>query len=207
MTPQLAHLSGVLDSQSSFAMHSKDEFVNIVLPYRMKAIDVFRVALKLELSFEKPKSMKMYFDEKLTITGLSTAWTNPVIESGIMHCRACLEFLGLREDSKNPLKLKNRPNKRSDDYGVEDWGLNLITPEQAVKPYGGPSNEAEKALASVIHCANKGVAHTTAAQMVIDEDRHLYEIAARGVPTLLINHFYVPLGIQPPEYKIGAKEQ
>jgi hypothetical protein len=188
-------------------MHSKDEFVSIVLPYRMKAIDVFRVALKLELSFESPKSMEMYFGEKLTVTGLSTAWTNPVIESGIMHCRACLEFLGLREDAKNPLTLKSRAGKRQDNYGIEDWGLECISPEQAVAPYEGPKDEAEKALASVIHCANKGVAHTTASQMVVEEDRHLYGIAARGIPTLLINHFYIPLGIQPPEYKIVAKEQ
>lgn len=75
-------------------MHSKSEYINLVLPSRMKAIDVFRVALKLELSFDKPKSMKMYFDEKLTVEGLSSAWTNPVIESGIMHCRVCLEFSG-----------------------------------------------------------------------------------------------------------------
>ena len=186
-------------------MHSKEEFIKIVLPYRMKAIDVFRVALNLELSFEKPKNMKMYFDNKLTVTGLSTAWTNPVIESGIMHCRACLEFLGLKEDPKNPLKLKSRDGKRLDDFGIEDWGFECITPEQAVKPYEGPNEEAEKALASVIHCANKGIAHATASQLIVDEDRGLYEIAARGVPSLLIDHLYLPLGLDPPNYKIGAK--
>ncbi len=186
-------------------MHSKSEFLEIVLPYRMKAIDVFRVALKLELSFLKPKSLKMYFDDKLTVEGLSSAWTNPVLESGIMHCRACLEFLGLREDPKYPLKLKHRGRKRDDDFGIEDWGLELITPEQATSPYGGPSAEAEKALASVIHCANKGVAHTTASQLVVEEDRKLYEIAARGVPTLLVNHLYTPLGLVAPDYKISAR--
>ncbi len=171
----------------------------------MKAIDVFRVALKLELSFDKPKKMEMFFDDKLTVEGLSSAWTNPVIESGIMHCRACLEFLGLREDPKQSLKLKNRSGKRDDDYGIEDWGLERVSPEQAVVPYEGPDDEAERALASVIHCANKGVAHTTASQLVVDDDRKLYEIAARGVPTLLINHLYTPLGLEAPDYKINAR--
>lgn len=181
-------------------MHSKDEYLHTVLPYRMKALDVFRLALRYVLSWEKPKSMKIYFDEKLCIRGHSTAWTNPVIESGIIHSRACLEFLGLRESSSNPLTLVNRKSKRSDDFGIEDFGRPLVTVDEAVKPYAGPSEEAERALASIIHVANKGMAHTTSGQLVVEDDLRLYEIAARGVPTLLINHLYVPLDLQPPDY-------
>lgn len=170
----------------------------------MKAIDVFRVALNYELSWNVPKKLQIYFDGKLSVEGLSTAWTNPVIESGVMHCRACLDFLGLKEDPKSTFKLKTRQGKRKDDFGIEDWGLPCLSVEDAVTPYGGTKDEAEKALACVIHCANKGVAHATSSLIVVDEDRNLYEIAARGIPTLLINHLYVPLGISPPDYKIKA---
>jgi hypothetical protein len=169
-------------------VHTKEEYLNIVIPYRMKAIDVFRVALTYELSWNAPKKLKIYFDEKLSVEGLSTAWTNPVIESGIMHCRACLEFLGLKEDPKKSLKLKTRNGKRDDDFGIEDWGLSCLSVEDAVEPYAGPKEEAEKALACVIHCANKGIAHATSGLIVVDEDRKLYEIAARGIPTLIINY-------------------
>lgn len=182
-------------------MHTSDEYLHIVLPYRMRAIDAFWVALRYVLHWDKPKKMELFFDGELCVRGLSTGWTNPVIESGIMHCRACLEFLGLRENPKHPLTLSRRKSKRLDDFGIEDFDQPLLTIEDAVRPYGGPPEEAERALACVIHCANKGVAHTTAGQIVVEDDLQLYEIAARGVPTLLINHLYVPLGIEPPEYK------
>ena len=185
-------------------MHTLKEYLDIVIPYRMKAIDTFRVALSYELAWEAPKKLQMYFDEKLSVEGLSTAWTNPVIESGIMHCRACLEFLGLKEDPKNSLKLKTRNGKRDDDFGIEDWGFSCLSVEEAVTPYEGPKDEAERALACVIHCANKGIAHATSGLLVVNDDRNLYEIAARGIPTLIINHLYVPLGIEPPDYKIKA---
>ena len=185
-------------------MHTSDEYINIVIPYRMKAIDIFRIALRYELAWAAPKKLKMYFDEKLSVEGLSTAWTNPVIESGVMHCRACLEFLGLKEDTKNPLRLKARGRKREDDFGLEDWGLPLLSVEDAVTAYGGPKDEAERALACVIHCANKGVAHPTSGLIIVDDDRRLYEIAARGIPSLLIRHLYTPLGLPPPNYQITA---
>lgn len=185
-------------------MLTQDKYLNMVLPYRMQAIDLFRVALNYELLWNSPKKLRIYFDEKLSVEGLSTAWTNPVIESGIMHCRVCLEFLGLKEDPKNSLKLKTRNKKRNDDFGIEDWGLSCLSVQDAVAPYAGPKEEAEKALACIIHCANKGLAHATSGLIVVDEDRKLYEIAARGIPTLLINHLYAPLGINPPDYKIKA---
>jgi hypothetical protein len=37
--------------------------------------------------------------------------------------------------------------------------LKLVTPAEAVAPYKGPPDEAEHALARVIHVANKGLAH------------------------------------------------
>lgn len=186
-------------------MHSKAEYLDSVIPYRMKAIDTFRIALRYVLVWHEPKPMEMYFDGRLCVRGLSTAWTNPVVESGIMHCRACLEFLGLRECSGQGLKLAVRNRKRADDYGVEDYDLPLLTIDQALAPYAGTKEEAERALASVIHCANKGVAHMTANQLVVEDDLRLYEIAARGVPALLANHLYIPLGRPVPDYKIAGE--
>ena len=124
-------------------MHSRDEYLNTVLPYRMRAIDVFKIALRYVLSWDEARPMEVYFDGKLCIRGHSTAWTNSVIESGIVHCRACLEFLGLREDPKAPLHLTNRKGKRTDDFGIEDFDLPLVSVADASKPYQGPSDEAE----------------------------------------------------------------
>ena len=53
---------------------------------------------------------------------------------------------------------------------------------------------------------NPGIAHMTQAQIINPELLRFLEIASRGVPTLLINHFYIPLDINPPEYKIESKK-
>ena len=185
-------------------MHTQAEFLHTVLPYRMRSINVFHIALQYVRTWKEPKEIEIYFGGELCIRGHSTAWTNPVIEAGIIHCRACLEFLGLREDPRRPLHLATRRGKRPDDFGIEDFNRPLLSVDDAVAPYAGPPEEAENALASVIHTANKGMAHTTSGQVVEPGSFHVYEIAARGIPTLLVNHLYVPLGIEPPQYQIES---
>ncbi len=165
----------------------------------MKAIDILRVALGYHANFDSPKKMEMYFDGKLCVRGHSTAWTNPAIESGIMHCRACLEFLGLKVDPRNPNTLKSRTRKLEDDIGIEDYDLPVIKVEDAVRPYQGTAEEAERALAKVIVTANKGIAHTTLYRMIDHKELNLIEIASRGVPTLIANHLYIALRTAVPD--------
>lgn len=188
-------------------MLSKDEYLGEVIPYRMKAIDILRIALGYHANFESPKKMEMYFDGKLCVQGHSTAWTNPAIESGIMHCRACLEFLGLKVDPRNPNSLKLRTSKIDDDVGIEDYDLPKITIEDALRSYQGPPEEAERALARVIAIANKGIAHMTLFRMVDHEDLNLIEIASRGVPILIAKHLYIALGKAVPDYKIQGNSR
>lgn len=189
--------------------HSKEEYLNRIIPYRMNAVSVFNLALRYVMKWESPRKLEIYFDDKLSIRGLSTAFTNPVIEAGVMHCRALLEFIGLRCDSKNPNKLIQRGGGREDDFGIEDFSgpngnLQRISIPAALSAYAGSAEEAEKSLATVIRCANKGIAHTTAGHTVEGDNLHHFEIASRGVPTLLVNHLYVPLGLEPPSYKLAS---
>lgn len=182
---------------------SKAEHLSHVIPYRMKALDIFRVALRCVLTWESPKRLEMLFDGELFAGGQSTSWTNPVIESGIIHSRACLDFLGLKEDAKHPRRLVQRKGKSKDgDVIIEDFGLSKLSVEEAVSYYPGTSAEAELALASVVHAANKGVAHMTVEQIMGRDDPRLFEIAARGIPALLISRLYTPLGLPAPDYKI-----
>ena len=152
--------------------------------------------------------MKIYVDGKERINGLTTAWTNPVIEAGLMHCRALLKFIGLGVRNDDPQRLTARKRAtRPDDLMIEDFSgpkgeLSKVSVPQALAAYQGPKEEAEKALAAVIHVANKGLAHTTRGHIVELGDLPLYEIASRGVPALLVNHFYTPLGLPAPDYRI-----
>jgi hypothetical protein len=192
---------------------TKDDYVAHVIPYRMRAVAVFNLATRFVTRWQRtPRPLEIYFDGKLSIRGLSTAFTNPTIEAGIIHCRALLEFLGLRCDKQDPTRLAPRHGKQSDDFVIEDFSgfngpLAKVTVAEAVAPYAGPKEEAEKALAAVIHTANKGLAHMTSGHVVDLGDVRLFEIASRGVPTLVANCFYIAQGLDPPDWQLAKAER
>ncbi len=176
-----------------------------VIAYRMNAVSVGHLALRHAMSWNEIPSMAIHFDDKQVIEGKATGFTNGAIESAIIHCRALLEFLGLR--AKADLRLAERqPLTRDDDVGIEHFpGLAQISVAKAVSAYPGPANEAEAALSYVIHVANKGLARTTNLFEPLDEGDNYLEIAFRGVPILMINNFYTPLGMAPPKYELESR--
>jgi hypothetical protein len=191
-------------------MFTHDEVLNQIIPYRLDAIEALKFVLRLRESWDTHRPMKIYFDDRLQITGNSNAFMNPVIEAGVIHCRALLEFLGLRVSPNNPTKLVQRSrNNHPDDWGIEDFtnaagALPLVTPQQAVSKYKGDPIEAEKALASVLHMANKGLAHLTAGLSAAASEISLLDIASHGVPALVISHLYTPLGLAAPKTSISS---
>lgn len=145
-----------------------------------------------------PDRLEIYFDGKLSITGRSTAYTNPVIEAGIIHCRALLEFIGLTVPRRDQTKLVERQQKPSgDDVFIENFSLPRVTPDQAASGY--PERDvAYRALARVIHAAHKLVAHPTSGLISEPDDLDLFAVASSGVPSLMTSYFYTPLGLAPP---------
>jgi hypothetical protein len=181
-------------------MPSLDELS--LLEYRLRSVAIGHRALSLALTWEDVPSIDIYFDGKLGITGKATAFTNAAIEVAIIHCRALLEFLGLGIGSnKNLIELKKR--NRNDDICIEQFtGLSRLSIATALIAYPGPSPDARDALAYVAYLANKGLAHTTSSFTKHDRGSELLEIAFRGVPSLIVNNFYAPLGLEPPPYQL-----
>src|SRR6266567_9107814 len=97
-------------------MVTGNELLSIVIPQRLDAIATLNLVLRLRTKWDSPKPMKIYFADRLQITGSSSAFTNPAIEAGLVHCRALLEFLGLCERDGT---LSNRKGRRPDDIGIE----------------------------------------------------------------------------------------
>jgi hypothetical protein len=180
--------------------------VLLLLEYRLRAVAIGHLALRYAIAWDEVPSIEILFDGKNVIEGKATAFTNGAIEAAIVHCRALLEFLGLRGKSKTELgELFNR--SKNDDIGIEHFpGLSKLSVQGAIQKYAGPKNEAEEALAYVVYLANKGLAHTTASFTKQDRGSELLEIAFRGVPALVVNNFYVPLKIEPPSYEIPARK-
>ena len=175
-----------------------------LLAYRMEAIAIGHMALQHHMSWDKAPSMVVYFGGKQVIEGQATGFTNAAIEAAIIHCRAVLEFLGLQADKASNSQISGRTQRnKADDIGVEQFsGLSMLTREKAISAYPGPTMDAEAALALIFNLANKGLAHTTESFNRHGADGRLLEIAFRGVPILLVNGLYVPLGIEPPAYEL-----
>jgi hypothetical protein len=124
-----------------------------------------------------------------------------------MHCRALLEFLGL---CMTEGRLGNIKKRRNSDIGIEQFRnasgpLPMVAPDEALNRYDGGREEAEKALLAVFQITNKGIAHFS--EDFIDNPEHgtLIEIASRGVPSLVVSHVYIPLGLKPPNYKVTGR--
>ena len=186
-------------------MNNPSPEVLSLLEYRLRAVAIGQLALRHSIAWDVVPSIKMFFDEKQVIEGNATAFTNGAIEAAIVHCRAILEFLGLGGKSQTEL-VERASRSKNDDIGVEHFhGLSKLTVKLAVRPYPGPRADAEASLAYVVYLANKGLAHTTSSFTKHDRGSELLEIAFRGVPVLLINNFYVPLGIKPPNYELQSR--
>jgi len=172
------------------------------LEYRFGAIKIGLLALeKRTLWAESDSKACIYVNGKLDTELTTTAFTNSAFEAAVIHSRILLEFLGLKLNNKRALVQDIRNNSRPDDLLIENemFGeLNAIHPEDAVKSYSAPPDEAERALAYVIHLANKGLAHSTINFKPDDEDFKLLDIAFRGVVKLMENRFYLPLGLEIP---------
>jgi hypothetical protein len=185
-------------------MMDRDRLLNELLPYRMQAIDTLNLAIDLSAR-RGAEPMTIHAGDKLAVEGTLYGFTNPAIEAGMMHCRALLEFLGLRDENG---KLGNISRRRSTDIGIEHFNtpagapLKMVTPCDAASRYPGPSDEAENALLAVFQVTNKGLAHVTEDLKDSQEHSKLIEIASRGIPVLMVGCFYKPLGLPAPDYKL-----
>jgi hypothetical protein len=175
----------------------------------MNAVAVLNRALELRSQWAAAPPMTIHADGKLVVEGNLNAFTNPAIEAGAIHCRALLEFLGLGEKDGH---LVNRTKRRPGDIGIEHFEnangpLAMLDPEVALSRYDGGREEAEKAILSVLHLANKGLAHITQDLTDHPERGRWLEIVSRGVPSLMVSYLYTPLRLPAPNYKLSARRR
>ena len=185
-------------------MATKDDYITSIIPHRLGMVDILHHALT-EMTFDDgAKLLEVYVEGKLKIRGNTNAYSNSAIEAGIINARALLEFLGLKVDPDDSTKLKERNGWRRDDdlfiedFEAEDEHLVKITIDDVKAYYPGPKEEAEGALARIIHIGHKEIAHPTLGRENSDDDYAMLEIAARGIRALTVSFFFTKLGIPAP---------
>lgn len=178
---------------------TEDEVLNKWIPYRLQAVETLVLAWAWLGESEQQRQVEIFVDGRLKLRGNVALIANPMIEIGIIHARALLEFLGLAI-VKGEL---GQARRRSDDIAVENYGTDVnpitaVTPSQALEAYHGPQREAELAFMAILEWGHKGIAHVTTGKLSASyTDQHL-NIACQGIRALLINNLYAKLGREIP---------
>lgn len=181
-------------------MKNLEDILERWIPYRLQAIETLQFAWDWTRESDTSRQVKVLVDGKIKIEGNVATVANPMIEAGIIHARALLEFIGLCSING---KLGSIRSRHSDDIAIEHYStasfpLEIVNSDDALAAYPGPRHEAETALLAIFALANKELAHLTAGISFSQyTDQHI-DIACRGIPVLLHNHLYAKLGREIP---------
>jgi hypothetical protein len=182
-------------------MNSFDQVLKVDIPYRMYAVHSLPMSLRIISRYNTDEIMDIVVSKVLVAVGNLNNFTNPTIESGVIHGRALLEFLGLGESSG---KLVKRKEGRSSDIRIEKFDLPQVTPQEAVElcKEKYPSIN-ESAFVTLIQLANKGIAHTTSSLVIPKDQASQLATAAECIIFLVQNCVYSKLGLEQIEFKFA----
>jgi hypothetical protein len=178
-----------------------------LLDHRMQSVATLNWAMETRAQWETAPPIAVHIDGKLRLEGNLNAITNPMLEVGLVHCRAPLEFLGLCEKDGSLGQIKK---PRPTDVGVEHFKnasgpLPMLSAGTAASRYGGDDDEAERALLRVFRLTNKGLAHSTSGMIEDQADFEPVQIASVGALSLMVSYFYTPLGLPRPDTRITTR--
>lgn len=185
-----------------------DDVLEKWIPYRLQAVEMLQFAWDWTGESSSPRSVDIVVDGQLKVRGNVALIANPMIEAGLIHARALLEFLGLCSVKGQLAQVQKRKNG---DIAVEHFStpqcpLQIVHPDAALAAYPGPKADAENALLAIFELANKGMAHITDNSFSQAwTDQHL-DIACRGIPVLLHNHLYAKLGRNIPKAPVAVPD-
>lgn len=187
----------------SVSMFTLDVLLKKWIPYRLEAVEALRWAWVLT---EKNASadLEVIVAGRSVLRGNVAAIANPMIEAGFIHARALLEFLGLAaKDGKLSVVSKRRPGDVAvENFSTSDVKLLRATPDSVAAAYPGPREEAEDSLVAVFELSNRWLAHVTDGAVSKEWTDHHVDVALRGIPVLIHNHLYAPLGLELPQIKV-----
>lgn len=176
------------------------ELLEHLIPYRMKAVSALGHALRLRSQWETAPNMTMFVNGKQVLEGNLNAYTNPVIEAGLIHSRALLEFLGLCELG-SVLSNIDPKRRRPGDHSIEQFRsdgapLKMVDVESVLARYKSDPAEAEQALLTIFRLTNKGLAHITDSLLDSPKSVERTLVASSGIPSLMVTYLYTPMGMR-----------
>lgn len=185
------------------------------IQYRLHTINLLEKILEELLKGADPQKEKPFAFTlgEIKIESDAAAYINSVSEAGLIHCRALLEFLGLKGKHGSPAKLTERgPKLEPDDCFIEHLnyqGRNLkpVRISEVCARLSGPAGKVEESLATTCYWANKAITHMTYTLPTDHETLELLLNGAIGVQLLVLVFVYDALKLPCPGYKLGKLKQ
>jgi hypothetical protein len=180
-----------------------------LIPYRLDCLAILSLMLGLRRKWTEPKPMQILVDGRLQFEGLTCMFTNPIVESGILHIRALLEFLGLKVVNST-LATITPSQRKQDDAGIELLSVNgralaLVELNDVHAIHPESPAEAVTSLIGAINAAHKGMAHLTARYADCPVEAEHLLLAASVTQKLVHRHVYQALGLDLPPALIKAR--
>ena len=138
----------------------REEYLTEHIPYRLHAIDLCGqvVGFLLRYGHAHPTEIRLGSLYRIRFPNVSI-FTNPVVEQGLMSCRAMMEFLGVGIN-KDHTKLKDYRQHFPDTVTLKHFGKELLIVSDVLSRYPN-DNTVENALVQTISAGHTGVAHLT----------------------------------------------
>jgi hypothetical protein len=148
-----------------------------------------------------PKSLTIHLDGDPWFRATPFVLTNPIVESGLLTCRATAEFLGLRRSRKSGRVVERTGKAEDTDVVIEDLGFARVPLTALGKKHPDwPTPMPRESIATVIDLANRNVAHFTTAHPARRAARRVY-VAAERLEWLVDEYVYRRNGLSVPDYK------
>jgi len=180
----------------------QEEFLEIHIPYRLRAVELLRVVSEWRLAGVNPRRVDILFDGSPALSGSIGLIHNPFLEVGLMFGRVLLEFLGIKLSMKG--QLVARQGRQDTDVVIEDIdGLQSISPEALKDVPLAPGDAVRRSIEMLIATSHKGVAHLTSdpAHSPTLQELHL---GSQVVPWLVCEHVYKKKGRAIPNYRLAV---
>jgi len=178
-----------------------------LLPHRLDAVAILELMLQFRLKWEEPKRMQIFVEDRLQFQGSTSMFLNPILEVGVLHIRALLEYLGLKERAGHSVSVRAR---KPDDSAIEllqhnGTTLVAVSPEQACAIHTSDPAYAEQCYVAAIEAANKGMAHFTVNYPQNPADARQVLLASQLTQRLVEMYVYEPLDVPRPPLPIKAR--
>jgi hypothetical protein len=171
---------------------SLQEVASVWIPYRIEAVRAAAWAMNLQTCINGDATINLSIDKELRFSGYVNYFIEPMIEIGLVHARALLEFLGIY--ARNG-KLINIGRRRPSDIAIEHYSaggsnLSMVSPEEICSHINMPDSVVEWALVGIIEKTNKWLAHVTTGEMLNMAMHGQLACALEQLPSMIDIYFY-----------------